>query len=205
MWDFVLSGGWMMWPILLCAVLTLTIVVERYWSLRRPYVIPAELSTRVMQWAEKGKLDPAHISELRQDSSLSRVLVAAFQHRFQSRDRMKEAVEDSGRHEIHRMERFIELLGTIAALSPLLGLLGTVIGMIDVFAAIMTHGVGKAGYLAGGISQALITTAAGLSVAIPAYFFYRQLHARVESYVMEMEELAMAMIDTMEKSTPKVK
>jgi len=126
------------------------------------------------------------------------VLAAALDNRNRAREVVKEAVEDTGRHVIHELERFLNTLGTIAGISPLLGLLGTVIGMIKVFAAIMQAGVGDPGPLAGGISEALITTAAGLTVAIPSFFFYRYFRGQVRTYVVAMEQLALDLINTIE-------
>ncbi len=184
----------MMAPILLLSAVAMAIVVERFWSLRRSRVLPDDLGLQVMQWARSGKLDERHLEALAEDSLLGRVLAAALRHRTDSREVMKEAVEDTGRHVVYRMERYLNTLGTIAAIAPLLGLLGTVIGMIQVFSAILSHGVGNANLLAGGISQALITTAAGLTVAIPALFFHRYFSSRVNAYVLFMEEQAMQLI-----------
>ena len=128
-----------------------------------------------------------------------RVLAAGLVNRHRSRHLIKEAIEDTGRHVVHELERFLNTLGTIAGISPLLGLLGTVIGMIKVFSAIMAHGVGNANQLAGGISEALITTAAGLTVAIPSFFFYRYFKGKVESYVVSMEEQAINLIEAIER------
>ncbi len=199
MLEIIKAGGWMMAPILLLSAVAMAIVVERFWSLRRKQILPEDLGLQVMQWAQSGRLDDRHIDALAEDSLLGRVLAAALYHRNDSREVMKEAVEDTGRHVVYRMERYLNTLGTIAAISPLLGLLGTVIGMIQVFSAILTHGVGNANLLAGGISQALITTAAGLTVAIPALFFHRYFIGRVNEYVLFMEEQAMQLIDHLSK------
>jgi biopolymer transport protein ExbB len=131
---------------------------------------------------------------------LGRVLSAGLVNRHRSRELIKEAVEDTGRHVVHELERFLNTLGTIAGISPLLGLLGTVIGMIKVFSSILVHGVGDATQLAGGISEALITTAAGLTVAIPSFFFYRYFKGRVTAYVVSMEEQAINLIEAIDRS-----
>jgi biopolymer transport protein ExbB len=198
--EIILAGGWLMAPIMLCSILSLTIIAERSWSLRRSNVIPGDLGKLVEEWAARHELDRRHIEQLRSGSALGRVLSAALVNRHRSRELIKEAVEDTGRHVVHQLERFLNTLGTIAGISPLLGLLGTVIGMIKVFSAIMVHGVGNANQLAGGISEALITTAAGLSVAIPSFFFYRYFKGRVESYVVSMEEEAITLIEAIERS-----
>lgn len=153
----------------------------------------------VESWAVHQKLDVKHLNQLRSDSALGRVLAAAISNRHRPRDLIKEAVEDTGRHVVHELERFLNTLGTIAGIAPLLGLLGTVIGMIKVFSAIMVHGVGNANELAGGISEALITTAAGLTVAIPSYFFYRYFRGMVAEYVISMEEQAISLIEAIER------
>jgi biopolymer transport protein ExbB len=199
MLELLLAGGWLMLPILLCSTLALAIIMERFWSLRRSRVVPVELGARVREWAERHELDMEHIDRLRQESALGKVLAAALVNRHRSRDIIKEAVEDTGRHVVHELERFLNTLGTIAGIAPLLGLLGTVIGMIKVFSAIMLHGVGNANELAGGISEALITTAAGLTVAIPSYFFFRYFKGRVEEYVVSMEEQAIHLIGAIER------
>ena len=140
------------------------------------------------------------LNQLRAQSALGRVLAAALLNRNRPREVIKEAVEDTGRHVVHELERFLNTLGTIAGIAPLLGLLGTVIGMIRVFSAIMLHGVGNANELAGGISEALITTAAGLTVAIPSYFFYRYFTGMVAEYVISMEARAISLIEIIERN-----
>jgi biopolymer transport protein ExbB len=197
--DIILAGGWLMAPIILCSILSSTIIAERIWALRRKNVVPIGLGEQVQEWAARHELDRRHIDQLRSGSALGRVLAAALVNRHRSRDLIKEAVEDTGRHVVYRLERFLNTLGTIAGISPLLGLLGTVIGMIKVFSAILAHGVGDANQLAGGISEALITTAAGLTVAIPSFFFYRYFKGTVEAYVVSMEEQAINLIEAIER------
>jgi len=167
--------------------------------LRKSKVIPEELSGMVEDWAARHELDGRHLEQLRRESPLGRIYAAALDNRNRSREVIKEAVEDTGRHVVHDLERFLNTLGTIAGISPLLGLLGTVVGMIKVFSAIMISGVGDANVLAGGISQALITTAAGLTVAIPSYFFYRFFRGMVAEYVISMEKKAISLIDVIER------
>jgi len=186
-------------PIVLCSILSLTIIAERSWTLRRSKVVPDDLGDRVEDWAARHELDRRHIDELRSGSVSGRVLAAGLVNRHRSRHLIKEAIEDTGRHVVHELERFLNTLGTIAGISPLLGLLGTVIGMIKVFSSIMVHGVGDANQLAGGISEALITTAAGLTVAIPSFFFYRYFKGKVEAYVVSMEEQAINLIEAIER------
>lgn len=199
MLEILKAGGWLMAPIILCSILSLTIIAERFWTLRRSKVVPLDLGAQVEDWAARHELDRRHLEELRSGSVLGRVLAAGLVNRHRSRALVKEAIEDTGRHVVHELERFLNTLGTIAGISPLLGLLGTVIGMIKVFSAIMVHGVGDANQLAGGISEALITTAAGLTVAIPSFFFYRYFKGRVEAYVVSMEEQAINLIEAIER------
>jgi len=197
--EIILAGGWLMAPILLCSTLAVAIIIERFWTLRKSKVTPAGLGATVEDWAARHELDQRHIEQLSIESPLGRIYSVALMNRNRSREVIKEAVEDTGRHVVHDLERFLNTLGTIAGISPLLGLLGTVVGMIKVFSAIMISGVGDANVLAGGISQALITTAAGLTVAIPSYFFYRFFRGMVAEYVISMEEKAISLIDCIER------
>ena len=199
MLEIILAGGWLMAPILLCSTLSVAIIIERFWTLRKSKVTPHDLGATVEDWAARHELDQRHLMQLRGGSPLGRIYASALANRKRSREVIKEAVEDTGRHVVHDLERFLNTLGTIAGISPLLGLLGTVVGMIKVFSAIMISGVGDANVLAGGISQALITTAAGLTVAIPSYFFYRFFRGMVAEYVISMEEKAISLIDCIER------
>lgn len=198
MLELLTQGGWVMWPILLCSAIALAIIIERFWTLRRSKVLPLDLGDEVRQWAASGRLDPRHVDSLRANSPLGAILAAALEVRARPREQIKERVEDVGRHQLHRLERFLNTLGTIAGITPLLGLLGTVFGMITMFLGIVTHGVGDASQLAGGIGVALISTAAGLCVAIPALMFYRYFHSRIAEYVVEMEQQVIALLDTLE-------
>ncbi len=199
MLELIKAGGWVMLPIILLAVLALAIILERFWSLRRREVLPDGLGEEVRDWARGRTLDPKHIDVLRRNSPLGELLAAGLDVRHRPREIIKERIEDAGRHVAHRMERFLNSLGTIAAVTPLLGLLGTVFGMIEMFLDILTAGVGDANRLAGGIGQALISTAAGLCVAIPALMFHRYLRGRVTGYVVDMEKQATALLDALEE------
>lgn len=198
MFEFVQSGGVVMLFILLALVATIAIAAERFWALRRQQVIPPKLKDQVIDWAKRSKLDDKHLEKLAVSSPLGAVMAAALRYRSQPREVVVASVEDAGRHVLHEMEKPINWLSVIADVSPLLGLLGTVIGMIKVFASIMEYGVGDAGVLAGGISQALITTAAGLIVAIPALLLYRYLKSRVEAMIVVMEQQVMELIDSLD-------
>ena len=160
-------------------------------------VLPSNMAQQVRDWAKHDQLDPKHLQRLHESSPLGQILAAGLANRNASREIVKESIEDSGRHVVHELERYLTSLGTIAAISPLLGLLGTVIGMIKVFAAITASGVGNPGVLAGGISEALITTAAGLSVAIPALIGYRYLRGRVDGLVVQMEKETVKFLETL--------
>lgn len=197
MFEFVKAGGWLMLPILLCSVVAMAIIVERFWSLQRSRISPENLVAQVWQWAKAGVLDARHIQALRVGSPLGRVLAAGLVNLHHDREVMKEGIEEVGRHVVHDLERYLNTLGTIASISPLLGLLGTVIGMIKVFGAITTQGVGDPSVLAGGIAEALITTAAGLSVAIPTLMFYRYFRGKVNLLVVTMEQEALKMVEVL--------
>lgn len=199
MFELVKSGGWLMLPIILCSIISISIIAERFWSLRKDKVLPRHLVAEVWNRVKQGKFKKADMEALGKDSALGRILVAGLLCRGEGRERIKESIEDRGREVVHELERFLDTLGTIAAISPLLGLLGTVIGMISVFSAITTHGVGNPGALAGGISQAMITTAAGLSTAIPSLVFYRYFRRRVDSIVVDMEREAIKMVDVLHR------
>jgi biopolymer transport protein ExbB len=196
--ELVKAGGWPMIPLLLLAVLALAIVVERFWSLRRKEILPPGLGEEVRRWAASANLEASHIESLRQTSPLGALLAAALDVRHRSRDIVRERIEDTGRHLVHRMERFLNTLGTIAAAGPLLGLLGTVVGMIQMFLGILDHGLGDVSQLAGGIGKALVCTATGMLVAIPALIFHRYFRGKVTGYVIEMEQQAMALSDALE-------
>lgn len=197
MFELVKAGGWLMLPILLCSAFAVAIIAERFWALQRSKISPKHLVAQVWHWARNNELDETRISQLRQGSQLSRIIAAGLINRHHSRDVMKESIEDAGRHIVPELERFLNTLGTIASVTPLLGLLGTVVGMIDVFAAMIEHGVGNPTEMAGGISKALITTAAGLTVAIPSLVFYRFFRGKVNELVLTMEQDALKLIEVL--------
>ena len=195
MFEVIKAGGWVMLPIILCSTIALAIVFERLWALRRQRICPANLVSQIWHWANKDELNATHIAELRSGSPLGRVLAAGLVNLHQDRQIMKESIEDTGRHVVVELERYLNTLGTIAAISPLLGLLGTVLGMIRIFTAINVAGLGNQAVLAGGIAEALITTVAGLSVAIPSIMFYRYFRGRVDELVVYMEQQALKMVE----------
>ncbi|WP_338064837.1 MotA/TolQ/ExbB proton channel family protein [Thermomonas paludicola] len=198
MLELIKAGGWPMIPLLLLTVAALAIVVERFWSLRRERVLPPGLGEEVRAWVASGKpLEQAHIESLRATSPLGALLAAQLDVRLRGREVMRERVEDVGRHLVHRMERYLNALGTIAAAGPLLGLFGTVVGMIQMFLGILDHGIGDANQLAGGIGKALVCTATGMVVAIPALAFHRYFRGRIASYIVDMEHEAMRLSDAL--------
>src|SRR5210317_356874 len=184
-------------PIILCSIVAVAIIGERLWALQKKKIIPKHLVAQIWHWHSMGQLKEEQITQIRKSSPLGRVLAAGLSNLSHSREVMKESIEEIGRHEVHDMERYLNTLGTIAAISPLLGLLGTVIGMIKVFTEIMQYGTGNAGVLAGGISEALITTAAGLAVAIPALIAHRHFSRKVDSLVIHMEQQTIKLVDAL--------
>ena len=195
MFELVREGGWVMLPIILCSVAAMAIIVERVWSLRRQRICPRRLVEQIWQWAKSGHLDVARVSALRAGSPLGQVLAAGLMNLQHSREVMKESIEEAGRHVVLELEKYLNTLGTIAAVTPLLGLYGTVLGMIKIFSAISTSGVGNPAVLAGGISEALFTTVAGLTVAIPSLMAHRYFQRRVDELVSTMEQEALKMVE----------
>ncbi len=195
MFELIQSGGVLVWLIILCSVISLAIVIERFWTLKKSAVTPFGLMDEVEKLLAEDELDPARVAAIRRGSPLGRILAAGIVNIDQHRVVMKEAVEEAGRHVIHDLEKYLNTLGTLAAVTPLLGLLGTVIGMIDVFAAITSAGVGNPTVLAGGISQALVTTAAGLTVGIPSLMFHRFFRGRVTELAIDMEQEALRFLE----------
>ena len=198
MFELIKAGGWLMLPIIACSVVATAIIAERLWVLRRRRVIPKHLVAQIWQMNRQGKLTSAQLTSLRQGSPLGRILAAGLLNRHHSREIMKESIEEVGRQVVMELQRYLNSLGTIASIAPLLGLLGTVVGMIKVFSAIVESGVGNPAVLATGISEALLTTAAGLSVAIPSLIFHRYFNGRVDTLVLGMEEQALKMVEVMQ-------
>jgi len=194
-YEFIVQGGMVMYVLLAASILALTIIFERSWSLRRSVVLPADEIEEIEKAVSSGNVDAAVQMCSDNNTAMSRILWVALKNRGVRRAAMKEILEEIGRQEVAHLERYIGVLGVIAAVSPLLGLLGTVIGMIEVFQVISIEGVGKADILAGGISKALNTTAAGLSVAIPALVAYRIFESRVNRFVIEIEQHALHFVE----------
>ncbi len=197
MLEIVKAGGWLMAPLIVCSVVAVAIIFERLWTLQRKRVVPKDLTAQIWELVRHNQLDQRQLMQIQQSSPLGEVLATGLAHRHSPREVMKEAVEDSGRHVVHELERYLGPLGTIAAISPLLGLLGTVSGMITAFTAITAQGVGNPAVLAGGISEALVATAAGLTVAIPSLIAYRFLRGRVDSLVVLIEKETIRFIEAL--------
>ena len=187
-----------MLPIIACSIIALAIVIERFWTLNTKRVMPKHLLRQIWQWNQKAPLNDKQLAAIREGSPLGRILASGFLNQNYSREVMKESIEETGRHVAHDLERYLNTLGTIAAITPLLGLLGTVIGMIQVFSVITNVGVGDPEQLAGGISKALLTTAAGISVAIPTLIFHRYFRGRVTRLIVSMEAEAIKMMEAMQ-------
>ena len=198
MWELVKSGGWMMLPIILCSIAAAGIIAERLWTLRPSRITPPHLLGQVWMWIKEKKLTNDKLKELRANSPLGQILAAGLANSKHGREIMKECIEEAASRVIHELERYLNALGSIAAMAPLLGLLGTVFGMIEIFSGFTEGGMTNSASLASGIGKALITTAAGLIVAIPAVFFHRYLLRRVDELVVSMEQEAIKLVEVVQ-------
>lgn len=197
MLELVIAGGWLMVLIIACSVLAIAICIERFFILNPKRVAPPHLLATVWKQIKGEELDAEGLRTLRESSPLGRILAAGLSNAHHGREVMKESIEEAAGHVVHELERYLNTLGTIASIAPLLGLLGTVVGMIRVFAQIMVQGTGNASALAGGISEALITTAAGLSVAIPALVMHRYYTGRIDAIVVRLEQQTIKLVDAL--------
>lgn len=195
MFELIKSGGIMMFPLILSSIVALAIIIERFMSLRVHKVVPPVDIERARKLAGIAKLPEAQVDDLRNGSLMGRVLATGLESRELPRHIMKENVEEAGRHVVQELERYLPALGTIITIAPMMGLLGTVLGMIHVFSTINTAGVGNPQQMAGGISEALITTVAGLLIAIITLVFERYFKAKVDGYVATMEREALRLIE----------
>ncbi len=195
--ELVRAGGWLMLPIILCSILAIAITIERFWTLASARITPRYVLAQVWTWIKNNQLDAGKLRELRQSSPLGQLLAAGLLSSKHGRAAMIEGIELAAAQVVHDLERYLNTLGTIAAITPLLGLLGTVVGMIRVFNEIMLQGTGNAGALAGGISQALISTAAGLTVAIPTFMLHRYFIRRVDALVLSLEQESIKLVDAL--------
>ncbi len=193
--DIVIAGGWVMLPIILGSIAALAIGIERWWTLDHRKVMPANTLAGVWQLIRRNELSAERLRILKDSSPLGSILAAGLANAHAGREVMKESIEEAAGYVVHDLERYLNTLGTIASIEPLLGLLGTVLGMIQVFSDVMLYGTGNAELLAGGISKALITTAAGLIVAIPALIMHRHFLRRVDTIVLGLEQEALKLVD----------
>ena len=200
MFEIIVSGGMMMIPIILSSIIAIAIIIERFWSLNSARIAPGNALAEVWGKLRHGQMDAAQLRELRMSSPLGQILAAGLVNAKAGRAIMIESIELAASHVVHEMERYLGILGTIAAISPLMGLLGTVLGMIEVFSNTMKMGNGDINVLSGGIAVALVTTASGLIVAIPSMFFYRLFLRRVESLVIELERESIKLVDALHSS-----
>lgn len=194
MWSIIQAAGWPIWPLIFASVVSLAIIAERFWALRSDMITPKALLPEVQQWLKKGGVNREICTRLEQHSPLGEIFASAICNIDTSREVMKEAIEESGRAVAHKLERYLTTLGTIAAVSPLLGLLGTVIGMVELFGAFTATGHDVAQF-ARGISVALYNTAMGIIVAVPSMIFYRHFRAKVDSLIVEMEQEAIKLVE----------
>jgi biopolymer transport protein ExbB len=195
------AGGWVMYLILVCSIVALAIIGERLWYLREKNIAPPHLVKQMIAYIEKNGLQTNQIRQLSMHSPLGIMLVAGLKKQTTTLSVMKTNIEDAGRVAILRLEKYLNLLGTIAAVAPLLGLLGTVMGMIEVFGVLQTEGTNNTNEMANGISEALLTTAFGLLVAIPSLMFHRFFQRRVDELALRLEEEAVQFIDMISLSS----
>lgn len=199
LWDFIQKGGFFMYPIILCSVISLTIIFEKLWILRRSRIIPEGLPDSILELVREKKFSEASALCYRENTTFSRIALKALRNANLSRELLREVVEDAGRLEFKELEKYLEGMSTIASISTLLGLLGTISGMIKIFSVISLEKVVNPGNLAGGISEALYTTAAGLTVAIPTIVVYKYFYARVRKFSAETEEGILNIVRALEE------
>ncbi len=196
MWEIILAAGWPIWPLIFASIIALAIIGERFWSLRAEIVAPSDLLPEVQKLLNQGTIKKDVIAKIKEHSLLGEIFASALNNSNSSADHIKEAIEESGRSVNYKLEKYLSILGTIAAVAPLLGLLGTVIGMVDLFSSFTSSGHDVAVF-ARGISVALYNTATGIIVAVPAMIFYRYFRSRVEDLIFDMEQQAIKLIELM--------
>jgi biopolymer transport protein ExbB len=200
-WAIIQAAGWPIWFLILASVIALPIIIERFWTLRRSNIIPNDLVNQVLaEYRQKG-MSTQLLTQTAQRGPLGQIIAAGLANAQAPRIVMKEAIEEVGRVVTHRLDRFLTTLGTIAAMAPLMGLFGTVVGMIEIFGSTDAAGNTNPAQLAHGISIALYNTAFGLMIAIPCMIFYRHFRALVESYIVEMEREAIRLVDAIHTSS----
>ncbi|CAN1496706.1 TolQ Biopolymer transport proteins [Methylophilaceae bacterium] len=196
MWEIILAAGWPIWPLIFASIIALAIIGERFWSLRVEIVAPGDLLPEVQNLLNQGTIKKDVIAKIKEHSLLGEIFASALINSNTSAAHIKEAIEESGRAVNYKLEKYLSTLGTIAAVAPLLGLLGTVIGMVDLFSSFTNSGHDVAVF-ARGISVALYNTAAGIVVAVPAMIFYRFFRSKVDDLIFDMEQQALKLIDSM--------
>ena len=201
MGSFIGAMGIMSVPLILSSIVAVVVILSLFLTLKKSKVLPEGLSDSVRKLVVSGKVAPSHVQQIREGSLLGRVLATGLESLGQPRHVLKENIEETGRHVIHAMDKYMTTLGTVAAIAPLLGLLGTVIGMIEVFSVITAQGVGSPTELAGGISTALLTTAFGIAIAVPALIFHRYFRAKINDYAVEMEKESIKLLTTLSAPT----
>ncbi len=192
------AAGWPIWPLLIASIIAVGIVLERFITLRQKEILPPNLLQSVIQEYRQGGARPELLQRLQQGSLLGQLFATGLRQVGQPRDVMKESLEEAGRAIAHELERFLTTLGTIATIAPLLGLLGTVFGMIEIFGAQNTAAGSSPEVLAHGISVALYNTAAGLVVAIPSMIFYRHFRGKVDALLLDMEQQAIKLVEILQ-------
>ena len=202
MYEIISAGGWVAWVIVACSVVSVSVILERLWALRSSRIAPEGLIARIWQALDSNKLNQSFIEELSVESPLGRILATGLHYQNEPRFVLKDALESTGRTVAHELQQFLDLLGTISLITPLLGLFGTVLGMIDVFSTITSTGIGDANQLAGGISKALITTALGLAVAIPSTIFHRYFLRHTRNLVMALESEVIKLVEILQHRRP---
>ncbi len=205
MLDLFLSGGWLMFPILLCSTIAVAIIFERSWSLRKDKIIPPRVLPTVVHHMQNNQVNQKYLKQIASQSPLGAVIARGVGNITEGYEVMMLSMAEEGRHQIHAFERYLNFLGTVAAITPLLGLLGTVTGMIEVFASITINGASNSQALASGISQALLTTAFGLSVAIPALMFHRHFHRKIDEYAVHIEQESVKLAEYVKEMTKRAK
>ena len=196
MWEIILAAGWPIWPLIFASIIALAIIGERFWSLRHGIVAPSDLLPEVQKLLNQGAIKKDVIAKIKEHSLLGEIFASALINSNTSAAHIKEAIEESGRGVNYKLEKYLSTLGTIAAVAPLLGLLGTVIGMVDLFSSFTNSGHDVAVF-ARGISVALYNTAAGIVVAVPAMIFYRFFRSKVDDLIFDMEQQALKLIESM--------
>ncbi|MDG1074254.1 MAG: MotA/TolQ/ExbB proton channel family protein [Methylophilaceae bacterium] len=194
MWEIILAAGWPIWPLIFASIIALAIIVERAWALRSEIVAPSNLLPEVQKWMGQGVVNQESLAKLEIHSLLGRIFASALANEKNTREVMKESIEETGRAVAHSLEKYLSTLGTIATVAPLLGLLGTVIGMVELFGAFTNSGHDVAQF-ARGISVALYNTAAGIVVAVPAMIAYRYFRSKVDTLLLDMEQQAIKLVE----------